>query len=1294
MFGRWRTIFFIFFTMSLGVPVWAGSSLLTPEKIAEYLKTRKTPESWNNADENNADFPIIQILKAYASDQKLNAKQVVETLEPVLTRTRFELNRPDGGALRSYLFWRDLMYVILSRSFYEQNDFDKGFRYSGGVLKSSPFYHIAKIQQNWAALNLQKFVEVQVVLNDLESDTLSPSEWNEVNLQRAYLLFIDKKFSEAISKAESAIVTMPALKAFRNKLLAQSYFELHQLHIEDDNVVKRLRLEKIIGFIRDLKIRNRQSQFAYFAAEVFWTYASIMRIDDPIKNHKQIMQALSIADSYIRPWIEKSMASKKPLLPEEAMFLASVILWEQNKVIESIPRLLLTVELYPRTQYKEDSYQLIGDYFFEKGDYQNSLKYYSLLSRSENVEKVSYGIYKAAWAFYNLKEKFKALRHFQRLVLHHKKIDRESPEYQGSIYREAEVDMFFVMGELLTAEESLRELEIFKYSNADWDKVRERMSETYKKLGKFEESIIILKDLLTHHTESENYYTWLFEVLNNQLNIGNRSEIALTIEKYMSADRYQGSKVDFETKIVNLQLTLHREAKKTDDIEIWKATDSLYVVISQLAPNAQNGDFWYFGAQRKEMKMETWDALAWYKKAIATPNYPDKTDAANSILRIVKRELERDEGDQANYEKCKDATLWYMTHFSESKQLLIAQQIYLNALLKLKAYEEAEDYILSSLEKGQYHETEWNNYLIYNQSLYKNKDWFVAFHLADRLIRSAQKMSNQHDQFLRVVRQESSFQMAYYLEEVASEKNLLESRKWYRTSINVNDSNHDLRLKAWNNLLRSYKLPAEIDLMGLDYQEFKKENFSQLSQESINILVNTYAYVGKAYEDVGYPLNKFEALVKAADYVSGQTQDVLRWNALVGYGTHYEKMKFLKILDLVSGKPFLEDATHKVVLARIHLALGMQDEAWRLIQEVWKFKNFGPAFYVLLRDFMVTAEVENSLQLSVYQEWMDAKANVALRSEALLEGVWLRRQWLSVMQTFREKPLNTFQLSGGRSIASADQNTESQNVKDANTLGGNTNLSVELQFNDRLNQVAAILNQLVENKQRIKKTFGSRHAGLLVEALCLQAEETKNAAEALQKQSYPELNHAKWPHFVAKLTEKTQELDLDYKNETQSCRNKKEDTALLDSARSNESPLCALGPCPLRFPASEVDSIIREVRRKQKGTVDLIHGLIMGGAWVSAEYYIEQISNAEEKILASAYLRWAYNDRKSTYLLLKDLVKPKTPKHLKSQAALLLASVAWIEGANKKLQNYLAEVDPSELSLWQTSIFDKIKTTP
>src|SRR5690606_26883675 len=123
--------------------------------------------------------------------------------------------------------------------------------------------------------------------------------------------------------------------------------------------------------------------------------------------------------SWLKPWVERSVERNRSYLSQDSWFLSAAVLWEQERRAEAVPRLIAITKFFPQSEYREDVYQLLGDHYFEIGSFKQALPHYGRLAEVGSVDKAAYGVYKASWAFYNLGEKWKALRHLERLILNY-----------------------------------------------------------------------------------------------------------------------------------------------------------------------------------------------------------------------------------------------------------------------------------------------------------------------------------------------------------------------------------------------------------------------------------------------------------------------------------------------------------------------------------------------------------------------------------------------------------------------------------------------------------------------------------------------------------------------------------------------------------------------------------------------------------------------------------------------------------------------------------------------------------
>src|SRR5690606_13524240 len=140
------------------------------------------------------------------------------------------------------------------------------------------------------------------------------------------------------------------------------------------------------------------------------------------------------------------------------------------------------------------------------------------------------------------------------------------------------------------------------------------LSLSYLELGKYKDAALVLEYLLNTYPTHRLSYEWLPDLMKVLLSDGRRLDMAKALDKFapklpprINEEKSKSERI--ESKIEPLILTVHKEAKKTKDPEIWKATDELYRVFDRRFPNAPTPNLWYFGAQRFEGQDRNGDRL-------------------------------------------------------------------------------------------------------------------------------------------------------------------------------------------------------------------------------------------------------------------------------------------------------------------------------------------------------------------------------------------------------------------------------------------------------------------------------------------------------------------------------------------------------------------------------------------------------------------------------------------------------------------------------------------------------------
>ena len=125
------------------------------------------------------------------------------------------------------------------------------------------------------------------------------------------------------------------------------------------------------------------------------------------------------------------------------------------------------------------------------------------------------------------------------------------------------------------------------------------LAKNYQKIGKFKDSVAVYKYLLKRYPTDKKNIVWLQELLETHLASGARKSIASDLARYYPVVKervsYSSEEWDkFQDSLGKVILTVHREARKTDDMAIWVAVDQLYKEYRKHFSTSTKGEIWYF----------------------------------------------------------------------------------------------------------------------------------------------------------------------------------------------------------------------------------------------------------------------------------------------------------------------------------------------------------------------------------------------------------------------------------------------------------------------------------------------------------------------------------------------------------------------------------------------------------------------------------------------------------------------------------------------------------------------------
>lgn len=169
--------------------------------------------------------------------------------------------------------------------------------------------------------------------------------------------------------------------------------------------------------------------------------------------------------------------------------LAMQFLGRDREAVSSFQTL---ISRYPKSPIFFDAHFALGEYFFDNHRFNEALKYYLVTVRSPNATRKGWGLYKAAWAFYNL-QKFRDSQNYWKMAIEQ---GERMGNSAGNIIKEESLrDIVFAFVELRQTDEAMS---FFSRHKGEMfiPRFLRLMGNAYVEQGKYDEGIRTLKLLI------------------------------------------------------------------------------------------------------------------------------------------------------------------------------------------------------------------------------------------------------------------------------------------------------------------------------------------------------------------------------------------------------------------------------------------------------------------------------------------------------------------------------------------------------------------------------------------------------------------------------------------------------------------------------------------------------------------------------------------------------------------------------------------------------------------------------
>ncbi|MFB6262614.1 MAG: tetratricopeptide repeat protein, partial [Bradymonadaceae bacterium] len=318
---------------------------------------------------------------------------------------------------------------------------------------------------------------------------------------------------------------------------------------------------------------------------------------------------------------------------DDVLYYLGTNLKEVGKHQEALKVFRKLLNNFPDTQYAADVWLSFGDYYFDKkSDPDRALKFYKKVQNFENSDVYAYARYKAAWCYYNLGRKKKALDVFVD-VIEYAKAHPDKPN-ATSLIDQARKDIVLTYADFGSPDKAIP---FFRELTGDERKevmeMAERLAIHYADNAKYDESTEMYRRLIELNKKSIETIDYQYEIVRNYTTQDPYSKKAvkelitlMKLVQYARDGRFEGhdqktfdeKRTKAEQYVRQWATRYHREAQVTKSEALYKMASYIYKHYLKTFPNSEKIYAMTFFAGELQYHLENWPKAAkLYEKALS-----------------------------------------------------------------------------------------------------------------------------------------------------------------------------------------------------------------------------------------------------------------------------------------------------------------------------------------------------------------------------------------------------------------------------------------------------------------------------------------------------------------------------------------------------------------------------------------------------------------------------------------------------------------------------------------------------
>lgn len=169
---------------------------------------------------------------------------------------------------------------------------------------------------------------------------------------------------------------------------------------------------------------------------------------------------------------------------------------------------------HPGSELLPDAYLAVGEICYQRRDFSLALDYFRSIRKYPNARAYPYGLYKAAWAYYNLQDTTSGVRQLEEVIKYGHEMVQARHDSKLDLRKEALGDLALFYGDVLPPNKAV---DYFVKQARDMDAAPYilRLVEIYKRHSRSADIEVILKDFMSKMPKSEQIASIYDELIWN-----------------------------------------------------------------------------------------------------------------------------------------------------------------------------------------------------------------------------------------------------------------------------------------------------------------------------------------------------------------------------------------------------------------------------------------------------------------------------------------------------------------------------------------------------------------------------------------------------------------------------------------------------------------------------------------------------------------------------------------------------------------------------------------------------------